>query len=239
MILTAIKQWAYERKLRKEQVPEIFRTCYEEMRRLDTKKTVREAEFIVLDTEATGLRPDKGDTLLSIAGIGLKTGRVDLSKSFYELIKPDREIPRSSVVIHHLTPSRFKDLPPTSDVLVRFFEFCRGGILVGHHVSFDVRFLNDALRGQFGITLANRVLDTALIARGIEKRENPTRVAMEGTRAVGLDELAKKFGIPMPDRHDAYGDALATAMIFQRQLGILERQGVALVKGLLRMAEVR
>jgi DNA polymerase-3 subunit epsilon len=239
MILTAIKQWAYERKLRKEQVPEIFRTCYEEMRRLDTKKTVREAEFIVLDTEATGLRPDKGDTLLSIAGIGLKTGRVDLSKSFYELIKPDREIPRSSVVIHHLTPSRFKDLPSTSDVLVRFFAFCRGGILVGHHVAFDVRFLNDALRGQFGITLANRVVDTALIARGIEKREDPTKVAMEGTRPVGLDELAKKFGIPMPDRHDAYGDALATAMIFQRQLGILERQGVTLVKGLLRMAEVR
>ena len=238
MVFKSIRQRALEKRLKAENVPELFRRVFGQVKNLDIHMPIREAGFVVFDTETTGLKPGKGDVLLSIAGLGSRNGRVDLSKSFYEWIRPERDIPHQSVVIHNLTPGRLRGLPPVSEVLTRFFEFCEGDTLVGHHASMDLRFLNAALKESFGITLANRVLDTGLIAKGIQKMENPTKTFIEGVQNVGLDALAKQYDIEMPDRHDAYGDAFATALIFQRQLGILQRAGVKRLKELLRLGEV-
>lgn len=238
MVLRSLRKKALEKRLQSEDVPDVFRRVFEAVRDTKTKMPIKDAGFVVFDTETTGLKPEKGDVLLSIAGLGFRNGRVDLSKSFYELMRPERDIPPQSVVIHNLTPGRLKDLPPAPEVLIHFFEFCGGDTLVGHGTSMDVRFLNRALRDSFDITLANRVLDTALIARGIQKIENPTRAALEGTKMFGLDALAEHFGIEIPDRHDAYGDAFATALVFQRQIGILHRAGKKKFKELLKMGEV-
>jgi DNA polymerase-3 subunit epsilon len=194
--------------------------------------------FVIVDTEATGLRPEKGDSLISIAGIGFINGRIDLSRSFYELTNPTTKVPPESVVIHNLTPERLKDLPQASEVLTRFFEFCGGDILVGHHAGFDARLISLTLKEHFGITLANRVIDTAAIAKSINEMEDPVRFSMEEGKRIGLDELAKRFEIKMPDRHDAYGDAFATALIFQRQIDLLQRQGKKTLKELLKIGEV-
>ncbi|OEU44501.1 MAG: hypothetical protein BBJ60_02270 [Desulfobacterales bacterium S7086C20] len=239
MVLKSLRKKAYEKRLRRYNVPEVFFKSFMHATALDTKGSIKDTKFVVVDTEATGFRPEKGDVLLSVAGLGVSNGRLDLSRSFYELIKPGRDIPHESVVVHNLTPDKLRNLLPVSEVLLRFFEFCKGDILVGHHSSFDMRFLNHALKQNFKITMANRVLDTAMIARAMQEIEDPTRVAMEGTKHVTLDKLATRFGIGMPDRHDAYGDALATALIFQRQAGLLRQQNIFKLKDLLNMGEVR
>jgi len=239
MVVRRFRKRAYEKKLRKGGVPDVFLRSFEDATALDVKKPIRETDFVIMDTETTGLKPDKGDVLLSVAGLGFTNGRVDLSRSFYELMNPGRDVPAESVVVHNLTPDQLEGLPPAAEVLIRFFDFCKGAILVGHHSSFDMRFLNHALEKCFGITMANRFLDTALIARAMQSMEDPTKVAMEGTRYVSLDELAGRFGIGMPDRHDAYGDALVTALIFQRQTGLLRKENILKLKDLLSMGEVR
>lgn len=240
MLIKSLKQRAYERKLQGEKVPLVFRDTFEKIKNLDKKTPIKHMGFVVMDTETTGLRPEKGDILLSVAGIGFEQGRVDLSRSFYELIKPEREIPHESVKIHHLTPGKLTSNPvgAESAVLTRFFEFCRGDVLIGHHVSFDIRFLNHALQNHFAITVANKVVDTAVLARAIRKMNDPVKMSMEETRHVGLDELAEEFNISMPDRHDAYGDAFATALIFQRLVGLLEKNGVKTLKELLHFGGV-
>jgi len=239
MLFKYIRQKAYEKKLRALDVPDVFRSCFEQVKNLETRKHIRDIGFIVFDTETTGLRPARGDVLLSIGALGFTGGRVDLSKSFYELIRPEREIPRDSVLVHTLTPGKMKDLSPVSDVLVRFLEFCQGAVLVGHHTAFDVEFINAALKKYFGLPLANRVLDTAKIARGIQKTQEPSKVAIEGARNFSLDYLAKSFNIKAPDRHDAYADALVTALIFQRQIALLQKEGMSRLKDFLRIGEVR
>jgi DNA polymerase-3 subunit epsilon len=239
MIIRTLKEKVYERKLKTTKAPDVFRNTFAAMKALDITSPIREASFVVIDTETTGLKPEKGDELLSIAGLGFKGGRVDLSRSFYELIRPTGEVPHRSVVIHNLTPAKLNDLPEVSDVLTRFFQFCGGDILVGHHASFDAHFISHTLKEHFGITLANRVLDTAAIARALEEMEDPVRFSMEGVKHIGLDALAEKFGITMPDRHDAYGDAFATALIFQRQIGALEARGMKTVKDLIHLGGVR
>jgi len=239
MILRTLKEKVYERRLRATRVPDVFRQTFAAMKNMDIGRSIRDATFIVIDTETTGLKPEKGDELLSIAGLEFRNGKVDLSKSFYELIKPEGRIPHQSVVIHNLTPDKLEDLPTVSEVLMRFFKFCVGDILVGHHAAFDARFISYTLKQHFGITLANRVIDTAAIARSIEEMDDPVRFSMGGVSKIGLDGLAKKFGITMPDRHDAYGDAFATALIFQRQIGILEGKGIKSVKELIHIGGVR
>lgn len=240
MLIKSFKERVYEKKLQGKKVPLVFKDAFEKIRTLDRKTPIRHMGFVVMDTETTGLRPEKGDVLLSVAGIGFLQGRVDLSRSFYELIKPEREIPRESVKIHHLTPGKLTSNPVGAEpeVLTRFFEFCQGDVLVGHHVSFDVRFLNHALQNHFEITIANKVVDTAVLARAVREMNDPVKMSMEETRHVGLDELAREFRISMPDRHDAYGDAFATALIFQRLLGVLEKNGVRTFKELMRLGGV-
>jgi DNA polymerase III epsilon subunit-like protein len=68
--------------------------------------------------------------------------------------------------------------------------------------------------------------------------EDPVRSSMEEGKHIGLDALARRFQIKMPDRHDAYGDAFATALIFQRQIDLLQRQGKKNLKELLKVGEV-
>jgi DNA polymerase III subunit epsilon len=240
MFIRSLKQRAYKKKLQGRRVPLVFKDAFEKIKRVDRKTPIRRIGFVVMDTETTGLSPHKGDILLSIAGIGFVQGRVDLSRSFYELIRPEREIPRESVKIHHLTPGKLTSNPvgAESDVLTRFFDFCQGDVLVGHHVSFDIRFINHALQHHFDITMANKVVDTAVLARAVRQMNDPVKMSMEEARPVGLDELAQEFHISMPDRHDAYGDAFATALVFQRLVGMLEKNGVKTYKELLRLGGV-
>lgn len=239
MVLEHFRKKAQAKKLRKGDVPSVFLESFEEAVSLDVKKPVREAEFVVIDTETTGLEPEKGDMLLSIAGVGFTNGRVDLSRSFYELMNPGREIPPESVIVHNLTPDQLEGLPTAAEVLIRFFRFCKGAILVGHHSAFDARCIDITLKENFGITSVNRILDTAAIARSIDEMEDAARFFMEEREHIGLDVLAERFGIKMPDRHDAYGDAFATALIFQRQFGILRAKGMDKVKDLIQLGAVR
>ncbi|MBW2107490.1 MAG: 3'-5' exonuclease [Deltaproteobacteria bacterium] len=240
MLIKSLKQRIYEKKLRSAHVPMELKTAYDQVKKLDTNRSIQDAGFVVIDTETTGFHPEQGDSLLSLAAIRMVRGRVDLSESFYELIKPDREIPRESVKIHHLTPGILSSHPVgvLPDVLIRFFEFCGGNVLVGHHVALDLRFLNHALKQHFGAGMANPTVDTALLASAIKEMEDPVKASMQGADHVGLDDLAKEFKISMPHRHDAYGDAFATAMIFQRQIGILRKNHVKTLKELLRLAGV-
>jgi DNA polymerase-3 subunit epsilon len=238
MIPRSLKDKLYRKHLASDTVPDVFRRCFDQVRRLDLQQLIQDVDFVIFDTETTGLRPEKGDSLISIAGIGFINGRIDLSRSFYELMNPMRKVPPESVVIHNLTPGQLEDLPQASEVLTRFFEFCGGDILVGHHAAFDARFISSTLKEHFGITLANRVIDTAAIAGSIDEMQDPVRFSMEEEKHIGLDTLAKRFQIKMPDRHDAYGDALATALIFQRQIDLLQREGKEKLKEILRIGEV-
>lgn len=240
MVIKSLKQRAYEKSLRRADVPMVLRTAYDQVKKLDTGRAIQDVGFVVIDTETTGFRPEQGDSLLSLAAIRMVRGRVDLSGSFYELIKPPRKIPPESVKIHHLTPGVLRSHPVGAlpQVLIRFFDFCSGDVLVGHHVALDLRFVNHALKHYFGVGVANPTVDTAVLAGAIKEMEDPVKATMQGADHVSLDDLAKQFKISMPHRHDAYGDAFATAMIFQRQIGILRKKQVKTLKELLRLAGV-
>jgi len=213
-------------------------------RQLEVKKAYRgdtlisEAAFVVFDTETTGLHLHKGDRLLSLGALRIKDGRIHLGNAFYELIDPKRSIPTSSIFIHGITPGIASDRPPILDILLKFLDYIGCDVLAAHHASFDIKFLNHAMRACFGFPIQNRVIDTASVAAWIRRLEDVELVVPESSHDTGFDAVAKHFGITTQDRHTAFGDALSTALLFQRLIHILRKNGVRTLRQLSRLGAV-
>ena len=80
------------------------------------------------------------------------------------------------------------------------------------------------MKRQYGFGLQNLALDTEKLSREIIFLPllPPSRAARYQT-GYSLDAIAGHFGIEIQDRHTAMGDALATAMVFQRILARLNK----------------
>ncbi|MBW1677175.1 MAG: 3'-5' exonuclease [Deltaproteobacteria bacterium] len=198
---------------------------------------ISNAPFVIFDTETTGLNLEGGDRLLSLGAVKIIAGRIHMGDAFYELIDPKRPIPTSSIFIHGITPGIASARPHISGVLLRFLAYIGSDVIVAHHACFDMKFLNCAMRSCFGFPIQNRVIDTALAAAWIWRMEKAELID-ETSRDTRFDAVAAHFGITAVDRHTAFGDALSTALLFQRFINILNRNGVKTLRQLVRIAGV-
>ena len=179
-----------------------LRTCRP---RVLGRAPVEQSRFVVIDTETTGLKAYAGDEVISIALIELQglepTGRI-----FTSLVNPQRPIPATSTAIHHLTDADVRDAPCLERLLPDIVQFIGDSIVVGHHVQFDLRFLNKRLWKLCRCRLRQPSLDTMMLY-----------VALTGRLGhYTLEEVAQQCRVEIVDRHTAYGDAVATAAIFKR-----------------------
>src|SRR5206468_4340910 len=97
-----------------------------------------ETDFVVLDTETTGLRPGP-DRIIEVAGIRLRGG--EAMDSFQSLVNPGRRLPSFIVKFTGITQEMVSSAPSAAQVFPDFFTFIEGATLVGHNVGFDIGFL--------------------------------------------------------------------------------------------------
>jgi DNA polymerase-3 subunit epsilon len=181
-------------------------------------RRLEDLEFVVLDTETTGLAPKHGDRIVSLAAVKVRGGSVRTGESFDALVNPRRPIPVASVGFHGISDAMVADQPPIDVVLPVFLEFARGAVLVGHQVWFDIQFLaREAGRLGLGvITDRHPVLDTLALSE----------VVHGPLPGHGLEEAAGRLGVSVRGRHSALGDALTTAEVLVRLLPLLARRGI-------------
>lgn len=178
---------------------------------------LRELDFVVFDTETTGLEPSNGDQMISIAGVRIVNGRVITGEAFDQYINPGMPIPPASTEVHHITDEMVKDAPPATQVLPKFHSYVSDAVLVAHNAAFDMKFLS-LKQDEAGVKFNNPVLDTVLLAAHLQGQ----------TSSLTLDTLAEQFGIEIPPevRHTALGDSLATAEVLLRLIDLLEAVGI-------------
>jgi len=181
---------------------------------LDQFQPVEEYEFVVFDTELTGLH-ERQDEIVSIGAVRIKQLRILAGETFYAQVKPEKPLPKNSTLVHRLTPQQLEAAPPLAEVLPRFIDFCGKSLLVGHFVDLDSAFLNRACKRLFGSPLHNPCIDTLRLAQiHMERFGAPYRNKIDGGHSYNLTELSRQYGLPAFIPHDALQDALQTAYLF-------------------------
>jgi DNA polymerase-3 subunit epsilon len=204
---------------------------------IDLNQKAKEMRYVILDLETTGLDLSR-DEVVSLSAVSLVDGRILLGDVFNSLVNPGREIPSATIKIHGIVPSMVDQAPTFDEVFDQFLRYLGTGILVGYHVGFDLNFLNNSMKRKYGIHLQNMVLDVMYMCNKVIFPAHIRNYALRLKRNQGLDAMAEYFGIQIPERHTSFGDALATAMIFQRILAELEKRGPATLRRLLHTGSV-
>lgn len=160
--------------------------------------------YVIFDCETTGLDPKK-DRILSIGAIGVEEDRIRLSDCFEVFL--EQEVYRSETApIHGILKAGKEDKLVESEAVIRFLSYIKDATLVGHHTSFDIAMVNQALKRLDMGKLKNKKIDTNTLYQKYK--------GWQSDQYSGLDELCAVFRISKSDRHTASGDAFITALIF-------------------------
>lgn len=115
--------------------------------------------FIVLDLETTGLSL-KEDSIIEIACIKIDRKNFQEVERFTSFIHPQRSIPDFIQTLTHITEKDIEHAPVFSEIRVSLQDFLEGCPIIGHNISFDLRFLQAA-----GIDISkNPSIDTFFLA---------------------------------------------------------------------------
>jgi len=227
-----LKALYYQYRLREKEFPPPIRENLNVLNILDVNQSILETEFVVFDTETTGLNVRKGDGILSISAVRMKKGRIDLADVFHELINPNRGIPSQSVIAHEILPRMVIGKPTLQDILPDFIGYIGSSILVAHHAGLDMAFLNSEMIRLYGFPIQNMVLDTALVDQMLVLKK--TQISMR--RKVQIDSsltaLAERYRVSLEGHHSSMGDALTTAQIFQKMIRGAQSCGIVSLKDL-------
>ncbi|MGC8660505.1 MAG: 3'-5' exonuclease [Desulfomonilaceae bacterium] len=196
-------------------------------------RSLEDYDFVVFDTELTGLEPS-ADEIVSIGAVKVRKLQIRLAENFFCYARPQKPLPKDSTLIHRITPSQVIDAPALCETLPDFVDFISGAILVGHFVQIDMNFLNRATRTCLGGTIKNPVVDTMRIAMFYEdyRRRNYYEETTTGF-SFALNDLAKKYGLPLFEKHDALEDAMQTAYLFLFLAKRLNNVGVSTLRDLI------
>jgi DNA polymerase-3 subunit epsilon len=236
MILRKLKNHYHVRRLRRKDLPPVVRDYVQSFRHLDVEKPISDTDFIVFDIEMTGFKAKKGDRILSISGLRLRNGRIDLSDVFHEMVNPDRDIPSKTAVIHEILPRMVEGKPMIDEILPHFLKYIGTAILVAHHEWLDMSFLNREMKRLYGFPIQNLVIDTAILDRAFVLMKTPPSQRETIEINSTLDSVADRYKISVEERHSSFWDAMATAQIFQKMVKEAETLGIVNLKDLLKLA---
>ena len=182
-----------------------------------------QCRYVVFDLETTGLQPSHGDRIVSIGAVRVEGGTIEGAERFTSFAQPGRPIPPASTAIHGITDAMVAHAPPWPEAVAQFHRFAGDAVLVAHNAGFDMACLH-AAEAQAGVRFANPALCSLRLSQWLDPDE----------RAHDLDSVAARHGLVVSGRHDALGDAEATALLFCDMLRRAEARRVTSLDDLFR-----
>lgn len=172
-------------------------------------------DAVVLDTETTG--PDAANArLIQFGAVRISRGHIVDSDRLEMLVKPEVAIPPRSTAIHGISDKDVAVAPAFSIAYPKFAAFIGDAVVIGHSIGFDLAVLKRECELSGVAWRRPRTLDTRLLAR----------LARPTLNDVSLDTLANVYDVTIDGRHQALGDAIATARIFLALVPALRERGI-------------
>lgn len=174
--------------------------------------------FAIVDIETTGGHA-AGAGITEIAII-ISDG-VHILDRWQSLINPLRPIPSFIQQLTGISNSMVEGAPHFAELAGHIHALLQDKIFVAHNVNFDYSFVRYQL-AHCGLELHNRKLCTLRLARKV----------FPGLSRYSLGQLCHALGIQHENRHRAYGDAAATAILFSKLIAAdTEGHWAAMIKG--------
>lgn len=196
---------------------------------LGPREAALEARWVVVDCETSGLDVAR-DRLLSIGAVALQDGRIGIADAFSRVLRQSAPSAADNILVHGIGGDAQIAGEDPARVLREFVAFAGEGPLVAYHAPFDRAMLERAMRAH-GMRWKRRWLDIADLLRVL--------YAAQAKKCRGLDDWLQAFGVANDARHDALGDAFATAQLMQIALREARRHGFASVRDVLGAAAAR
>ena len=161
--------------------------------------------YVIFDVETTGLSAIY-DKVIELSAVKMQDGNV--LERFDEFIDPGFPLSEQTTNLTSITTEMVQGSKTEEEVFQMFKDFCKGCIIAGHNVAFDMGFMNTGYeRHQMG-KIAEPVIDTLPLARFLYPD-------MRGYR---LNTLSKKFKVALEHHHRANYDSEATGHLLYKFL---------------------
>ena len=179
---------------------------------INPKRNVLDQEYVVFDTETTGLEAKDKNQMIEIGAVKIKNGKV--IDRFDELIACPYPLDEKIISLTNITNEMLKDKRSEEEVVKSFLEFTSSSILVAHNARFDMSFLNYAIEKYNLPTIKNDILDTLILSRYLTPNE----------KYHNLSTITKRYQIDFSEEghHRADYDAEATALVLLKMFEKLD-----------------
>ena len=165
--------------------------------------------WVAIDCEMSGLNP-KRHHLLSIAAIHINGNHIDTGHGLHLICKPPVPPTSDSIVIHGLRGMDVALGMEYEAMLALLLPFIGSRPIVGFCPLLDMAFLNPLVKDYMGTPLPNDVIDI----RALYNRHTGNRTEGVLSQDQHLSAILAHFDIPYVETHNAFDDALMTAMAF-------------------------
>ncbi|MFJ7441353.1 3'-5' exonuclease [Methylorubrum thiocyanatum] len=177
-------------------------------------------EVVSVDCETTGLNP-KVDEIVAVAAIVIKNDRILTSNRFQAIAKTKRRSSPEAIKVHQLLDSDTEQGRPIQEVVRDLLCFIGPRPIVGYYTSFDLSMINRYTKSFYGIALPNQSIDISALYYDLRYGHDWGHLTID----LSFAKIARALGVPLLPQHDAFNDALMTAMMYL-QLRDMGRRGV-------------
>lgn len=172
-----------------------------------------ENEVVCFDCETTGLNP-KNDKIITLSAIKIRANEILTSQSLNLTFKQQQLINPESIVIHRLRNMDIEQGLEEREAIAQFLHFIGSRPLVGYYLEFDVAMVNQVVKPWLGINLPNRQIEVANL---YHKRYYQSLLQNEHeVFDLSFNAILTRLNLPNMAKHDAFNDALMTAMIYTK-----------------------
>lgn len=157
--------------------------------------------YAVLDIETTGGQyNEEGITEIAI----YKFDGEKVVDQFISLVNPEIDIQPFVVKLTGINNAMLRSAPKFFEIAKRIIEITTDCVIVAHNAEFDYRVLRMEFK-RLGYDFKRQSLCTVELSQKLLPEQT----------SYSLGKLVRSLGIPIPDRHRAYGDAIATLKLFK------------------------